>query len=267
MKTIKLFAAAAMLVLAVACNSKKPAGDVAGADSTAVAPVAEAPVSLKSLLPSKAEVDSVSYLLGINFGSMIKNYDMGDLNFSEMKKGINDFVHSTGNQRDTDFVKQFKINPEEMNRIINAFIEKRGAYTAAVNKEEQNRFFSDLKKKEGVMTSPTGLAYVIQEPGNDNRPGAQDTVYVHYKLSLKDGSVIEEVAEDQPSVRLNLNRVIPGWTEGLQLIGEGGKATLYVPSELGYGERGANAIKPNSALIFDIQLDSVRHFVPVEPKE
>ena len=131
----------------------------------------------------------------------------------------------------------------------------------AANKEAQAKFFDEVKKKAGVQTSPTGLAYLIKEAGNDNKPSEQDTVYVHYKLSLKDGSVIEEVAEDQPSVMLMLNRVIPGWTEGLQLLGEGGKATLYVPAELGYGERGANAIEPNTPLVFDIQLDSVKHFV------
>ena len=65
---------------------------------------------------------------------------------------------------------------------------------------------------------------------------------------------------------LTLNRVIPGWTEGLQLLGEGGKATLYVPAELGYGERGSNAIQPNTPLVFDITLDSVKHFVEPESK-
>ena len=117
MKSIKMFAAAAILFSVVACNSNKPAGETDGADSTGVAQV-ENPVNAKELLPSKAEIDSVSYLMGINFGSMIKNYNMGDLNFNELKKGINDFVNAKGNQRDTDFVKQFKINPEEMNRII-----------------------------------------------------------------------------------------------------------------------------------------------------
>lgn len=195
---------------------------------------------------------------------MIKGYNMGDLNFNEMKKGINDFVHSKGNQRDTDFVKQFKINPEEMQRIIDGFIEKRSAYTAAVNKEAEVKFFDEIKKKSGVESTPSGLAYIIKEAGSDNKPGPRDTVFVHYKLTLKDGTVIEEFAEDNPSVRLFLDRVIPGWTEGLQLIGEGGKATLYVPAELGYGERGANAIEPNSTLIFDIQLDSLKHFVQPE---
>ena len=94
MKTINLFAATAMLVLAVACNTKKPAGNAAGADSTGVAPVAENVISAKGLLPSKAEIDTVSYLMGINFGSMIKGYNLGELNFNELKKGINDFVNT-----------------------------------------------------------------------------------------------------------------------------------------------------------------------------
>jgi FKBP-type peptidyl-prolyl cis-trans isomerase len=218
------------------------------------------------MIPSKGAVDSVSYLMGINLGSMIKGYNLGDLNFSEVKKGMEDFVNAKGNQRDTNFVKQFKINPEKISEIMNNFIEKRNAYTAAVNKAEQDKYFEEVKKIAGVQTSESGLCYLIKEPGSDVKPGPQDTVYVHYKLSLKDGSVIEEVPESDPSVMLTLNRVIPGWTEGLQLLGEGGKATLYVPAELGYGERGSNAIQPNTPLVFDITLDSVKHFVEPESK-
>ncbi len=90
-------------------------------------------------------------------------------------------------------------------------------------------------------------------------------MFVHYKGTLTDGTVFDEVPETASAIQLTLDRVIPGWTEGLGLIGEGGKATLYIPSELGYGSRGTNGIEPNSPLIFDIQLDSVKRFVePVE---
>ncbi|MBO5635254.1 MAG: FKBP-type peptidyl-prolyl cis-trans isomerase [Bacteroidales bacterium] len=248
MKAIKIFTIAAVVFSAMACNSAKPAGVAS------------------DMIPSKGAVDSVSYLMGINLGSMIKGYNLGDLNFSEVKKGMEDFVNAKGNQRDTNFVKQFKINPEKISEIMNNFIEKRNAYTAAVNKAEQDKYFEEVKKIAGVQTSESGLCYLIKEPGSDVKPGPQDTVYVHYKLSLKDGSVIEEVPESDPSVMLTLNRVIPGWTEGLQLLGEGGKATLYVPAELGYGERGSNAIQPNTPLVFDITLDSVKHFVEPESK-
>jgi phosphoglycolate phosphatase-like HAD superfamily hydrolase len=77
-------------------------------------------------------------------------------------------------------------------------------------------------------------------------------------------SMIEEVKPEDESVMLQLNRVIPGWTEGMQLFGEGGKGKLFVPSNLGYGENGHGAIEPNATLVFDIQLDSVKRFVPKE---
>jgi FKBP-type peptidyl-prolyl cis-trans isomerase FkpA/FKBP-type peptidyl-prolyl cis-trans isomerase FklB len=266
MKSIRLIAAALVLVGAVACNTNNGAGNASGADSTAVASAA-ATVNPESLLPSKAELDSVSYLMGINWGSMLKGYNFGELNMKEVQKGINDFLNSKGNQRDTNFVKQFKIDPNEMNRLFTDFMEKRNEYTAAVNKEAETKFFAENQKKSGVETSASGLQYIIKEAGNDEKPGPQDTVYVHYKLTDKDGNVIEEIAPEQDAVMLTLNRVIPGWTEGLQLIGEGGKATLFVPSALGYGDRGQGGIEPNSPLVFDLQLDSVVRFVPEVPAE
>lgn len=263
MKTIKLLAAAAILCSTVACSSPKAGENANGADSTAVA---TASVDVKSLLPSKASVDSVSYLLGINLGSMIKGYNLGDLNYSQIMKGVKDFVNAKGNQRDTNFVKQFRVNPEEMGRIMNEFIQKRSEYVGAVNKAAEAEFLAANLKKEGVQATESGLQYIITEAGSDVKPTSEkDTVYVHYKLSLKDGSVVEEVPAEQPSVRLMLNRVIKGWTEGMQLLGEGGKATLFVPSELGYGERGNSGIEPYSTLVFDIQLDSVKHFVEPAP--
>lgn len=266
MKTIKILAAAAILFSVAACNTNKSAVKSNGVDSTAVAQsvtgVTENP---KALLPSKSEVDSVSYLLGIQLGAMIKGYNLGDMSYAQIKKGINDFVHSTGNQRDTDFVKQFKVNPEDMNRIMSSFIDKRRAYTSSVNKEKETKFFADNKAKAGVQSTESGLQYIIKEAGNDVKPGAKDTVYVHYKLSIPDGTVIEEVAEKDPAVMFLNNRLVRGWTEGIAFIGEGGKETLYIPSELGYGDRGNQAIEPNTTLIFDIQLDSVKRFVePVE---
>ena len=244
MRTIKILAIAAVMLSAVACDSGKNAGVA------------------KELIPSKSQVDSVSYVLGLSWGSVIKGYNLGDLNFSEIKKGIKDIVNAKGNQTDTNFVKQFKIDPNEINMIMNSYIDKRSAYTAAVNKAAQDKFFAEIKNKAGVVTTESGLAYLLQEAGDEsNKPGPRDTVFVHYKLSLKDGTVVEEVPATDPSVSLTLDGVIAGWTEGLQLIGEGGKAVLYVPAELGYGERGSNAIEPNTPLVCDIQLDSIKRYV------
>lgn len=264
MKSLKFIAVALLLLAAVACNSNKTnSAKAEGSDSTAVQ--TETAINPESLKPSKSLVDSVSYLLGINWGSMVKGYNFGDLNYREVKKGIDDFINSKGNQRDSNFTKQFKIDLKEMGEIINGYLEKRMAYIGAVNKIEEEKYFEANKAKEGVQETASGLQYIITEPGSSNKPGPKDTVYVHYKLANKDGEVIEEISPESKSARLLLNRVIPGWTEGLQLIGEGGKATLYVPSKLGYGERGSNGIEPNSPLVFDIQLDSLRHYVEPAP--
>jgi FKBP-type peptidyl-prolyl cis-trans isomerase len=93
------------------------------------------------------------------------------------------------------------------------------------------------------------------------KPGPKDTVWVKYKGTLIDGTVFDETPEDAEPARLMLNRVIPAWTEGLQLIGEGGKIQLTVPSKLGYGERGTQGIEPNSTLLFDVELTKVGKFV------
>jgi FKBP-type peptidyl-prolyl cis-trans isomerase FkpA/FKBP-type peptidyl-prolyl cis-trans isomerase FklB len=90
-------------------------------------------------------------------------------------------------------------------------------------------------------------------------------VWVHYKGTLLDGTVFDEVAADAEPIRLTLNRVVPGWTEGLQLIGEGGKIDLYIPAELGYGEQGNQAIGPNSVLTFNVELTKVGKYVEPAP--
>ena len=253
---------AAALCAAVACSSSKPAAEEGSEDAA----VAES-TNPKDLLPSKAVSDSVSYLMGINFGSFLKGYGFGDkLNYAQIKKGIEDFLHAEGNQNDTNFVKQFKVNPEEMNRMFGDYLQKISQYTLAVNRDKESKFLAANAKKAGVETSETGLQYTIKEAGNDVKPGPMDTVYVHYVGKLTDGTIFDQTTEAGPSAMLMMNRVIKGWTEGIALLGEGGKATLYVPSELAYGERGQQGIEPCSTLIFDVVLDSVKHFVAPEPE-
>jgi len=246
-----LIVALALSVATVACsqnNAKLPDG-----------------TSAKDILPSKAQVDSVSYLLGINFGSFLKSYNFGeDLNYAKMKEGIIDFLKAEGNQNDPEFVNQFKVNPELMNDMFNNFLEKRNEYLTAVNLAKEKKFLAENAKKEGVQQTESGLQYKIIEAGSGVKPGPQDTVLVRYKGALTDGTVFDEVAEDAEPIRLTLDRVISGWTEGLQLVGEGGKIQLYIPSELGYGASGSGSIEPNSTLVFDVDL--VQVFPYIDPR-
>ena len=126
---------------------------------------------------------------------------------------------------------------------------------------ENTAWLEENAKKEGMVTSASGLQYRIADPGNDIKPTFKDTVWVHYKGTLIDGTVFDECAPDQDPIHFTLDRVIRGWSEGMTYIGEGGKIELYVPAELGYGEQGTRGIEPNSVLIFNVELTKVGKFV------
>jgi len=257
MKAIKVIVAAlAATALVAACNTSSNEN----VDPTTVKNVAD-------ILPSSADVDSVSYLIGVQFGYFIKSNDfateLGDLNMSQIRKGMNDFIKAEGDPRDEAFNEQFVISPEKMNEIFGAYIQKRSDYKAEVNRRAGVKFLEQNRTKAGVQETESGLQYVITEAGNDVKPGPKDTVMVSYRGTLLNGEEFDASPEGQP-VQMLLNRVIPGWTEGLQLIGEGGKMTLYIPAELAYGSRGNRSIEPNSTLIFDVELAEVRPVAAAE---
>ena len=246
MKALRIFAAALVAAFAISCGS------------------ASDNVKVDVELPSQAEVDSVSYLIGINFGSFIKgnNFaeDLKDLNMNEIKKGMADFIAAEGSPYDAEFGKQFKIDLDKMGDILNNYLSKKQAYKAALNLAKEKEFLSANAKKTNVDTTASGLQYTIVAPGADEKIAPEDTVWVNYKGTLLDGTVFDE----NDSTKFIANRVIRGWTEGLGLLGEGGKATLYIPAELAYGERGNRNIEPNSTLIFDVEVLKVGKYVPAE---
>ncbi len=242
MKISQIFATLSAAVLMVACGT----------------PAAEGSKEVRDLLPNKAQIDSASYLVGVNFGSWIKGNDFGDLNYDQMVKGIKDFMTAKGTPQDSTFGKQFKIDPNEMNTVLDGFIQKRRAYTGALNKEKGADYIAGFLKGEGTAQTESGLAYKIIEPGNENKPVAdQDTVWVNYKGALIDGTVFDQ----NDNINFQLNRVIKGWGEGLKLVGEGGKIQLVIPGDLAYGEYGTRGIAPNSTLVFDVDLNKVGHYV------
>ena len=120
-------------------------------------------------------------------------------------------------------------------------------------------FLTENAKKAGVKTTASGLQYVVTKEGTGKQPAATSIVKVHYTGKLVDGTVFDSSVERGEPIEFPLNQVIPGWTEGLQLMKEGGKATLYIPSKLGYGEQGVpGTIPPHSTLIFDVELIEVK---------
>lgn len=268
MKKSLLFAALVLGIAALACQ-QKPAAEATEGDE--IAPVEEvAPVAKtsKDFKVSKATKDSVAYLVGVNFGSFIKGYDFGELNYCQIKKGMRAFIKAKGNPRDPEFGKQFRIDPNEMNNLFNNYLENRRQEKLLANKEAGEKFLAKNAKKAGVVVTESGLQYLVVEPGSDLVPASdKDTVWVRYKGTLLDGTVFDEVKPEADSVRFTLDRVVKGWTEGMKYVGEGGKIKLFVPSELAYGERGPQTIGPNQTLIFDIELCKVAPFVEPEPVE
>lgn len=248
MKSLKIFAIAAVVsALFASCTTS---------------PKVDAPT------PSSAEIDSVSYLIGVNFGYFIKANNFADnlseLNMSQLKKGMADFIAAEGTPNTPEFNDNFKINPDLMNDVFNAYITKRNNYTAAVNLAEGQAFLEKLYKKGGIQKTESGLHYEILQDGNDVKAGPKDTVWVHYTGTLIDGTKFDGSDPESEPVRFTLDRVIKGWTEGMQLVGEGGKIKLYVPADLAYGERAmGGTIKPNSTLIFDVDVVKVGK-LPVE---
>lgn len=260
MKTFKFFAAIVLGLATVACAPKAVEGE--GGETV------PEKLTAKDFAPTKADIDSVSYLLGINYGSFLKSYDFADVNYSKMVQGIKDFMNAEGMPRDPEFGEQFKINPDKMNDVLNKYLENRHNYKMVVNKEAGEKFLASNKNKEGVVETESGLQYKIVNPGSEEKIGVKDTVWVKYCGKLLDGTVFDEVPEDADAVRMQLDRVIKGWTEGMQLIGEGGEIDLFIPAELAYGEQGNQAIEPNSTLIFNVKVDKVGKYVaPVETVE
>jgi FKBP-type peptidyl-prolyl cis-trans isomerase len=125
--------------------------------------------------------------------------------------------------------------------------------------EAGKKFLEENAKKEGIKVTASGLQYEVIREGTGPKPGPTTTVEVHYEGRLINGSVFDSSYQRNETISFPLNRVIPGWTEGLQLMPTGSKYRLYIPSELGYGARGAGGdIPPHAALIFDVELISLR---------
>ena len=249
MKALKFFAiAACAAALAISCGRSEVKVDVE--------------------LPSAAEVDSVSYLLGVNYGLMFKQNGfaekLSEIDLALMKKGMEDALKADlpKGYNDTTFAKQFKISPYEMNNIFNNFLKKKADYKAELNRVKGEKFLADNALKENVDTTESGLQYTILAEGAAEKVAVNDTVTVKYKGTLIDGTVFDE--GEIPGHVSGSRGLISGFDEGIRLVGEGGKAVIYIPSDLAYGPRGNRGIEPNSVLVFDIEVVKVNKFIPKE---
>ncbi|ELA09567.1 FKBP-type peptidylprolyl isomerase [Moraxella macacae 0408225] len=185
---------------------------------------------------------SLGYMMGSNVAQIAK-----DLKQADIIQGLQDGQAN----------KQSKLTREQMEQAIVAYQERQAKELIEGNLAKGQQFLAENKKNPNVKTTASGLQYEVLKEGNNTKPKATDIVSVNYEGKLTDGKVFDSTAQHggQPA-EFPLNQVIPGWTEGLQLMGEGAKYRFYIPASLAYGEQGApqGGIEPNSVLIFEVEL-------------
>ena len=201
-------------------------------------------------------MDKLSYALGLGIGRQLAQMGAEQLSIDDFAQAIKDVV--AGGQLKLDeteaqvIVQEFFQKQEEKQRATAAEMGKKA-------KEEGEKYLAENAKKEGVVTLPSGLQYLVIKKGNGKRPKATDKVKCHYEGMLVDGTLFDSSVQRGEPATFPLNQVIAGWTEGLQLMTEGSKYRFFIPYTLGYGERGAGAsIPPFAALVFDVELIEVQ---------
>ena len=209
---------------------------------TAACSVAHAEVDLDN------EQDNLSYSLGILLCERFTKR-FGDLNYDALIEGLSQ-AHEG---------KETQISSEEAQNNLQTYEQAAAEASQASAAEEGKKYLEENQAKEGVQVTESGLQYEVISEGDGPKPAASDTVRVHYVGTLLDGTEFDSsVARGQPA-EFPLNGVIPGWTEGLQLMNTGSKYRFVIPSELAYGNRGAGQlIGPGATLIFEVELLEIK---------
>ena len=198
-----------------------------------------------SIANKKHYMYKFSYSIGLGIGQNLSSMGIANLSVDDFAQAIKDVLE--GNQT--------AISHQEAREIVNKYFEELEAKMGAAAIEQGKAFLEENKKRAGVVTLPSGLQYEIIKEGTGKKPQATDQVKCHYEGTLIDGTLFDSsVQRGEPAV-FGVNQVIPGWVEALQLMPEGSKWKLYIPSELGYGARGAGEmIPPHSTLVFEVEL-------------
>ncbi|MDH5751494.1 MAG: FKBP-type peptidyl-prolyl cis-trans isomerase [Deltaproteobacteria bacterium] len=203
----------------------------------------------------KDKKKKTSYALGLDIGQRIKSQNM-QLDGDMVAKGIKDGMGSgtpwlTDAELKDVLLAWRKEQADERNKTMMVEGEK--------NKKAGEKFLSENKKKSGVKTTKSGLQYIVMKDGKGKSPDAKNRVVAHYKGSLIDGTEFDSSYGRGEPAEFAVTGVIPGWTEALKMMKPGSKWQIFIPSELGYGTRGAPPrIPPNATLIFEIELLEVK---------
>lgn len=259
-----LAAVVAAVALLSGCNEK-------AADKAAPAKAPEATAQAadqKTAITDKASFDDkFSYLMGYQFGSQQKSMpkELGKLNIDQLINGVKEglgggepsLTHEQMQQVMAEFQKRM-VAVQAKAKEEQAAAAAKAKKDAVTNKEAGKKFLKENGTREGVVTTASGLQYEILTKGTGAKPTATDSVTVNYTGKLLDGTVFDASEKHGGPATFALNQVIPGWTEGMQLMSPGAKYRFFIPSDLAYGDAGApGAIPPGSTLTFDVDLVSI----------
>lgn len=193
-------------------------------------------------------MDKISYSLGLGIGQQLKNMVGSDLVMDDFVQAVRDVLDGAA----------LKVGHREAQQILNTYFQEKQAQDGKAAREEGEKFLAENAKKEGVVSTKSGLQYKVLTEGTGKSPKATDKVRCHYEGFLLDGSVFDSSVQRGEPADFPLQGVIAGWTEGLQYMKEGGKTRFFIPYMLAYGEGGAgSSIPPYATLIFDVELIKV----------
>lgn len=225
---IKIFIAALCSLVVISCNKEASKSDI------------------------KTTNDSISYAIGVQVGNGLQR-DSLKMNADLIKLAINDVLSGDSTKialKKEDMEKLFvALNKQMQEKKMNEMKSK-----GAENKALGDKFLANNKNQAGVKVTPSGLQYKIIEEGKGAFPTEESIISVHYKGMLLNGKVFDSSYDRGEPAKFPLKGVVKGWTEGFQKLKVGSKAVLYIPGELGYGERGNGPIGPNETLIFEVEL-------------
>ncbi|MBQ9559414.1 MAG: FKBP-type peptidyl-prolyl cis-trans isomerase [Bacteroidaceae bacterium] len=189
--------------------------------------------------------EKISYALGLGIGQQLKSMNIKGFSIDDFTRSISQVL----NGEPTD------LTAREAQELLNDYFASKAAEDAKQAIAEGAAFLANNAKRPGVTTTKSGLQYEVLTEGTGRSPKATDKVRCHYEGTLIDGTVFDSSYKRNQPADFGLNQVIPGWTEGVQLMKEGAKFRFFIPYLLGYGEQGAgSSIPPYSTLIFDVEL-------------
>ncbi|MHA6247984.1 FKBP-type peptidyl-prolyl cis-trans isomerase [Pontibacter sp. CAU 1760] len=195
--------------------------------------------------------EKISYIIGRDMASNLQKQGIS-IDADPFIKGMKEVLEGKPSILSQEEVQQ------AMMALQQEMAEKQNS-AGSDNKEAGEAFLAENKEKEGVQTLPSGLQYQVLKEGTGKSPSQTDTVTTHYHGTLIDGTVFDSSYERNEPATFPVNGVIAGWTEALQLMKEGAKWRLFIPSNLAYGAQGAGgAIGPHSTLVFDVELLKVK---------